>query len=373
MRIFLLLFLAIITETVLADDRYPRNTSIDILHYRFVLDLNDSTDRIVGQATITIKFKAEVSAFELDFTSVTNNRTGMLVRRVLSENSEVKFNHTNNRLRIALNTPARKDDVLRVVVEYSGIPGDGLIIGRNKFGDRTFFGDNWPDRAHHWLPVIDHPYEKATCEFIVTAPEHYTVIATGEKVEETAKVKSQKTTYWRTSVSLPTKVMVIGVARFAIQYENPVGSIPLQSWVYPQNREAGFKAYAIAAKPMEYLIKTVGPYPYEKLANVQSTTTFGGMENAGNIFYYENSIGSQNIEGLVAHEVAHQWFGDSASEDDWYHVWLSEGFSTYFALLYMENTYGHERLVSEIASDRSQVTEYYRENQSPVVDRKSVV
>src|SRR5204863_6116924 len=157
---------------------------------------------------------------------------------------------------------------------------------------------------------------------------------------ESAVTKKRKITHWKTSVVLPTKVMVIGVARFAIEYEGEINKVPLQSWVYPQNRKEGFSDYSMASGPLDYFSKNIAPYPYEKLANVQSTTRWGGMENAGNIFYYENSVtGKANIEGLLAHEVAHQWFGDSASESDWYHVWLSEGFATYFTQLYLENKY----------------------------------
>ena len=83
------------------------------------------------------------------------------------------------------------------------------------------------------------------------------------------------------------------------------------------------------------------PYPFTKLANVQSKTRFGGMENAGNIFYFENSVsGERKIENLFTHEIAHQWFGNSASESDWTHVWLSEGFATYFTDLYILKSFG---------------------------------
>src|SRR5205814_1992010 len=126
---------------------------------------------------------------------------------------------------------------------------------------------------------------------------------------ESAIGKKQKLTRWKTSVILPTKVMVIGVARFAIQYGGEVEHVPLQTWVYPQNREDGFKDYSIAAGPLALFSKMIAPFPYEKLANVQSTTRYGGMENAGNIFYFENSVnGKSNLEVLVAHEIAHQWF-----------------------------------------------------------------
>src|SRR5258707_12509399 len=87
-------------------------------------------------------------------------------------------------------------------------------------------------------------------------------------------------------------------------------------------------------------IEKIGPYPFEKEGNVQSKTRFGGLENASAIFYYENSVGSADIESLMAHEIAHQWFGDAATESQWKDLWLSEGFATYMTLCYLENSYG---------------------------------
>jgi len=102
--------------------------------------------------------------------------------------------------------------------------------------------------------------------------------------------------------------------------------------VYPQNRDDGFRDYAVALSVLNYFHGHIGPYPYRKLANVQSKTKFGGMENASAIFYAENLInGKGEQEPIIAHEEAHQWFGNSVTERDWHHVWLSEGFATYFA------------------------------------------
>ena len=244
-----------------------------------------------------------------------------------------------------------------------------MIIGKNKFGDRGFFGDNWPDRGHHWLPVVDHPSDKAAVDFIMIAPQHYSVVANGIKIEESPLDFKRKLTHWHEEVPIPVKVMVTGVARFAVQYVGKVNDISIESWVYPQNRLEGFYDYAVAVKVLDYFNNHIGPYPYKKLANVQSKTRWGGLENANTIFYFENSVtGKAERESLIAHEEAHQWFGNSATENDWHHVWLSEGFATYFTHLYLENTYGHDRLVSEQNTDREQVLKYYLKNAAPVID-----
>jgi aminopeptidase N len=352
-----------------AEDPYLRNRSLDVTHYRFELSVNDSTNRIEGRATLSILFKSPVSSFELDLVNGNSQGEGMRVSRVSIAGKDQPFSHEKDRLKIALTDPAKTNEKREVIILYSGIPEDGLIISKNKFGDRTFFGDNWPDRAHHWLPVVDHPSDKATCEFLVTAPEEYQVIANGIKTEEAFLPNHVKLTHWKESVEIPTKVMVIGVAKFSIQKAGQVDNIAVETWVYPQNADAGFIDYAPAVPVLQFLQQKIGPYPYEKLANVQSTTRYGGMENASNIFYFENSVtGKNDDEALIAHEVAHQWFGNSASEKDWHHIWLSEGFATYLSHVYIEHTHGQLAFTDALQEDRRQVIAFYKDKPAPILD-----
>ncbi len=361
-------FSCLVCSTAVSDP-YPKNEEIDIQHYKFVLQLNDTTNVIDGTAEISILLKKLTSSFALDLIEKTNQRNGMSVSAVWLEQKPLNYTHKNGRLEIQLGRAIKPEKPIAIRIQYSGQPGEGLTIGVNKFGDRTFFGNNWPDKARNWLPTIDHPYDKASCEFIVIAPAHYQTIANGILLERTDLSKNRTLTHWKESAAIPTKVMVIGVARFAITTAGIVGGIPVETWVYPQNKEAGFGDFSIAPKVLEYFIAQVAPFPYQKLANVQSTTTFGGMENASNIFYFEDAVNGKNErEGLIAHEIAHQWFGDSASEMDWHHVWLSEGFATYFTNLYYEHTYGRASLVERMNEQRQKVISYYRQNPSPVVD-----
>jgi len=360
------IYLLLISPLAKASDPYPKNPALDVTKYIFQLEVNDSTDIIAGSASVSVRFKKSVSEFELDLTSKDASGKGMEVREVLLDGKKLNFSHKNNRLKILLNDPTKVEAQLTFQIIYAGIPQDGLIIGKNKFGDRGFFGDNWPDRGHHWLPVVDHPSDKAAVDFIVIAPQHYSVVANGIKVEESPLDAKRKLTRWHEEVPIPVKVMVAGIA---LQQSGMVNDISVESWVYPQNRSEGFYDYAVAVKILDYFHNHIGLYSYKKLANVQSKTRWGGLENANTIFYFENSVtGKAERETLIAHEEAHQWFGNSATENDWHHVWLSEGFATYFANLYLENTYGHDRLVEEEKTDRKQVIEYYLKNPSPVID-----
>lgn len=351
-----------------ADDGYMRNRAADVIHYEFSVTLNDTTNVIEGRAVAGIKFNAPQDSVSLDLVKSTGGSTGMEVHSVTAGSQAVKWKHENSRLTVYLDR-AIHGNVVEIEISYSGIPADGLIISKNRFGNRVFFSDHWPDRAHNYLPCIDHPYDKAAVDFIITAPSKYRIVANGVISGEWFMAGNLKCTHWKEEVPLPVKVMAFGAAAFAVNDTAQVEGIPVSSWVYPENVREGFYDYAVAVKPLEYFIRNIGDYPYKKLANVQSKTIYGGLENAGTIFYAERSVtGKGRAEALIVHEIAHQWFGNSVTESDWHHVWLSEGFATYLTSMYFENLNGEDALRADLDSTRARVIRYHKKNKMPVID-----
>ncbi|MEO6850901.1 MAG: M1 family metallopeptidase [Mucilaginibacter sp.] len=339
---------------------------IDVQHYNFAIKLTDANDTIKGKADIDVKFLKDAGSFSIDLVKQNNTGKGMLVSSIIENGANVSFQQETDV--VTITDPAKSGSEHIYTITYSGIPADGLIISTNKFGHRTFFGDNWPNRAHNWLPCVDDIADKATVDFVVTAPDHYQVVANGLKVSEEALPGNLKVTHWKESTVLPTKVMVIGVANFAIDHTGDIKGIPVYTYVFPENKDMGFSSYAVAKDILAYYIDKLGPYAFEKLANVQSKTIFGGMENAGCIFYFENSVGDKGIEALMAHEIAHQWFGDAASEKSFSHLWLSEGFATFMTNVYLESKYGAGLLKSRLEKDRKKVFQFEKERNTPIVD-----
>ncbi|MGZ3811255.1 MAG: M1 family aminopeptidase, partial [Mucilaginibacter sp.] len=339
---------------------------IDIQHYGFSIQLNDKSDTIKGQAEIILRYLKEAGSFKIDLVKKNESGKGMLVSGVTENGTNVQFQQDKDAVNITV--PAKAGSEHTYVINYQGVPADGLIISTNKFGHRTFFGDNWPNRGHNWLPCVDDIADKATVDFMITAPDHYQVVANGLKVSEDALPNNLKVTHWKETAPLPTKVMVIGVADFAVDNTGDVKGIPVYTYVFPENKEVGFNGYSVAKEILAYYMDKVGPYAYEKLANVQSKTIFGGMENASAIFYFENSVGDKGIEELMAHEIAHQWFGDAASEKSFGHLWLSEGFATYMTNVYLEHKYGADTLKARLKEDRRTVLEFEKSRKTPVVD-----
>ena len=345
--------------------------SVDVQHYRFGIELNDRNDTLVGTATLRVRLPAATASFDLNLVQETQSGKGMQVNSVTGPN--LKRYETlvkENRIRVHLDVIRSSETIGEFIIRYRGVPADGLIISKTKHGRRSFFADNWPDRGQHWLPSNDHPADKATVEFLITAPDHYQVVANGIQVEESSLAGGRKLTHWKEDVPISTKVMVIGVADFAVQQSGLIADcVPVTSWVYPEDRQNGFAEFAIANRVLPFFIDYVGPYPYRKLANVQSKTRFGGLENANTIFYHENSTtGDGRNEALVAHEIAHQWFGNHATEKTFAHLWLSEGFATYMAILYFEKFYGKDTAAAFLKEDREELRTFLKNSSRPVVD-----
>jgi len=266
-------------------------------------------------------------------------------------------------LRLALPAPSRDGQRIEIGIRYAGIPADGLQIKPNKHGDRTFFSDNWPNKARQWLPTIDHISDKSTMEMVVDAPSHYQVVSNGRRVEETDLAGGLRRTVWHEGVPIAPWLYTLGVARFAVQHVGDYNGVPIETWVFAQDRDAGFFDYAVPTREaMAFYSEWVGPYSYEKLANVQSNSVSGGMESASAIFYAPGSVvGDRNVRwrNVIIHEVAHQWFGNAVTEHDWNDVWLSEGFATYFTQLFIEHAYGRDEFAENMRRSRQTILDFY--------------
>lgn len=355
-------------ETVFTDN-YPKNPNIDAINYIFEFELSDDTDEIIGRTTVDVRFLAAgIKELRLDLikTSKDLDGKGMTVGSVSSNDQSIRFRHEAEALYIQLPEVSTKNQRSLYTIEYRGVPATGLKIANNKHGDRTFFSDNWPNRGRNWLPTIDHPYDKSMCEFIVTAPSHYEVASNGLKMEETSLADGTKLTHWKQSVPIASWLYVLGVARFAMQHVDDFQGKAIETWVYWQDRDAGFYDFASPTKKvLEFYSDYVGPFSYERLANIQSNSVGGGMEAASAILYGDNSVtGTRSIRwrNVVIHEIAHQWFGNAVTEYDWDDVWLSEGFATYFTLLFIEHEYGRDEFVSGLKSSKKRVDDFYAKN-----------
>ena len=343
---------------------------IDVLHYDLELSLQMGSPEISGKARIVL------TAGEIAIDELALDLSGLAVEEVWVDGVRASIRLDGGKLLVTLPGGSRNRGVITVDVLYGGVPDDGLILRANMHGAPAAFADNWPNRARFWFPSVDRPSDKATATFTVHAPESWRVIANGSLTAPPEATSSdalgggqgRRTWRWETSAPIPTYTMVVGAADLVVRdvglaacgsaprSPRSDGCVEVSYWVFPEDTVSASNAFARAAQMVDFFTDKIGPYPYEKLANVQSATRFGGMENASAIFYSEQSIASgRDIEGTVSHEIAHQWFGDSVTEADWHHLWLSEGFATYFGALFFETADGVERFREMIDESRQRV------------------
>lgn len=334
----ILLFAAL--QGVLAPANTPR-PSHDALHYDVHLTIPAQGRTISGQVTTRLRLR-DGGPVVMELDSVLEVRDVEINgRRITQVERQGDV--------IVIPFSGRTGDTITSLIRYAGTPRDGLVI-RDSNGVRTVFADNWPNRAHRWFPLQDHPSDKAMVTFRISAPEEYQVIANGDP-KGTTKVRGGAVVWtYDMTRPIPVATMVIGVARMARTPLKPGGCsvrcVPVEIWTYPAD-----SAYAVdgpfkrAPEMIDYFTSVIGEFPYSRLAHVQSSTIFGGMENSTAIFYDENAYRRRAVsEGTVAHETAHQWFGDAITEREWTHLWLSEGFATYFAALWAEHLGGDSAL-----------------------------
>jgi aminopeptidase N len=350
-------------------DKYPVNRNIHIRHYAFEISLSDSADELRGVARVTVLFRSDsIDRFSLDLVNRSDSLggKGMVVESVSAGDKLLSFVHEENKLLIYRPVPFAGHAELTFTIRYHGIPADGLHIGNTRYGQRSFFSNNWPNKARQWLPVIDHPHEKATCEFIVTAPAHYQVVSNGLLVEETDQGRGMRLTHWKQSVPISCWLYVLGVTRFAVQHLEPFEGRPVQTWVYPEDRDKGF--YDLAGPTREvcrFFSEDIGPYDFEKIANIQSPAVSGGMEAASAICYGEKLVTGKRDAGtrnVIIHELAHQWFGNAVTESSWDDAWLSEGFATFFTLRFLEKMYGEEEYRAGLLKAKNLIYTYYKKD-----------
>ena len=357
------------SPALLLADTYPRQPAVDAEHYVFRLTLlTTDSNEIEGEATVRLHIAANgASEALLDLTSRRSDGKGMTVTRVTSNGQPVTFTHEHDRIRLPLPAGVRAGDDVTFDVAYHGEPANGLRLLNNIHGERTAFSENWFHNARQWLPTIDHIADKATSEFIVTTRAEYQVISNGLLIDQVDLPGSLRRTHWSQDVPVSPWLYSLGIAHFVVHYEAPVKGIQLSFWAFPQDADKGLKALERDARgSFEFFSERVGPYAYQKLAHVEAAGMGGGTEHATNIFYGEKGVTAGNA--AVVHETAHQWFGDAVTESDWNDVWLSEGFATYFTLLYTEHADGRDAFLDGLRRSRDRVLQLEKaQPNTPVV------
>src|SRR5713226_6213301 len=348
------------------------------LHYDVAITFNDQLTEIANARTeISVEvLTASLTRIDLDFGE-------MPVDSVSVSGEPARFERGPELLNVTLPHPAKAGDKLSIIVTYHGRPRDGLIFASDRDGKPSATGDNWPNRVHQWIPCLDYPSAKATVSFTVAAPQRDHVVANGKFVNVTGNAATSRWKYEETK-PIPAYCMVIAVSEGAKLDATGRTVTPLSYFVPQKDRAYAPKGFAPAAPALAFFSETIAPYPYEKLALIIGATRFGGMENSSAIVFTSTLFDARGnektskrfgiparTEDVVAHEIAHQWFGDSVTESTWADLWLSEGFATYFAGLFIEKYDGEDAFREYLHNAAERYFAYEKQHLTPIHDSET--
>ena len=348
------------------------------LHYDIDIAFDDQlTEFKSARAQITVEVLTQgLTKLDFDFGDMPIDSVTVGAQPARTERSAEVLN-------VFLPQPATPGQKLNVTISYHGHPKDGMVFAKDRDGHPSATGDNWPNRVHYWIPSLDHPSAKATVSFTISAPQRYEVIANGKFVTLTGNAA---TSHWKfeEAKAIPPYCMII-TANQGVIINSPDKSVTnLMFNVAQRDREYAAKGFSGAAPALAFFNQTIAPYPYEKLALIVGATQFGGMENSSAIVFTSTLFDPRGrekmsrqfgipsrIESVVAHEIAHQWFGDSVTESTWADLWLSEGFATYFAALFIQKYDGEEAFRAYMIDAAQRYFTYEKQRNAPIHDTQT--
>ncbi|MCT9931625.1 M1 family metallopeptidase [Planotetraspora sp. A-T 1434] len=319
------------------DPDFPQdgNGGYDVDHYGLKLSYDPASKRLEGSAAIRARAVQDLTAFDLDL-------HGLTVSRVTVDGAAAQFGRREDELTVT--APARIKNGTRfdVTVDYAGVPDPVRnYAGLGTYGfiattDGSFVTCE-PNGAKTWFPSNDHPSDKATYDFKITVPEGLTAIANGE-MDAQPKTSDGKTTFaWREKHPMATYLATMTTGKFEVRTGTSDLGIPVYAAVDPAFHGSLDNLYTASAKITDYWTTVFGPYPFSSTGGVVDNYSAGyALENQTKPVYG----GFTPDTGIIAHELAHQWFGDSVSITRWKDLWLNEGFATYAEWLWSEHRGG---------------------------------
>ena len=356
----------------LGDSFYPGfgNGGYDTRHYTLDITVNDvrSSD-LTAITTIDAVATQDLSRFNLDF-------AGFEITGITVNGEAAEFEQNDMELTVIPAQPLANGETFTVSVEYEGIPDlmESVALpfptGWIAYGEGIFVLSE-PDGSASYYPVNDHPLDKATYTIIVTVPEPYEVAANGILQNETDNGDTSTYTF-TVRDPMASYLTTININDFNIETMASDGGIPIRNYYaasLPGNINGPF---ARQGEMLDYYSELFGPYPFEVYGSLVMDTEFGAaLENQTLSIFGVDMVDTEDIEGseaVVAHELTHQWFGDSVSVADWSDIWLNEGFATYGEALWVEYDYGKEGLeewVTAVYNEVKAAPEFYPPPGSP--------
>jgi aminopeptidase N len=351
--------------------KYARDREIDVKHVRLELDPDFDHRSLAGKATLTFAPIAK------PLTQLRLDAVDLAVSKVESSAALKDWDVGKTAITLTFTQPIEPGAETSVTVTYTAEPEDGWFFRTEAMGypkgDDHFWTQGEPERHRHWFPGYDYPNERFTSEVICRVPKGMTVLSNGRLVEEGAA--GDKTLFHWKQEQEHVNYLISVVGGHFRKLEAKHGDLPLAFLTPPSEFAVAENSFRDTAAILAFFDEETGvKFPWAKYYSVCVTDFIaGGMENTsvttlttGTLFSSE-SENLRTSHRLDAHEAAHQWFGDLVTCKDWSHLWLNEGFATYYTHLYDGKKSGEDEMRYQLLGDLRQIVS--NPDEKPIVWR----
>jgi aminopeptidase N len=315
----------------IGDSYFPLygNGGYDVQEYRVSIRYDPSGDSLAGFARITAVATQDLSRFNLDF-------VGLTIRSLKVNGRRADYaRELDHELVVTPRRGLKEGRRFKVSVSYDGVPAQfvvpccGIPTGVVPTDDgAVFWGE--PEVAAAWFPVNDHPRDKAAYRIDVTVPAGLEAISNGNLKAKIRAPRGWTTWKWRENEPMASYLTVVAIGQFDIRRGETSDGIPILDAVDPRVGDAADRALSMQEEIVDFLAGFFGPYPFEALGGIVDFHRLGAaLETQTRPIYDWRFFGGEGDEGIIVHELAHQWYGDDVAVDEWKHIWLNEGFATY--------------------------------------------
>jgi aminopeptidase N len=340
------------------EPQWARDRVADIRHIKLEVTLDFGAKSIAGTATHRLAAILD-GVTSLEFDAAELEVTGVKVG-----GEPAAFETADRKLKVTLPRALRAGEETEVAIAYSAHPRRGLYFIGPDDGYPSKPVEAWTqgedEDSRYWFPCYDYPNQRATSEVIATVPENFIAVSNGALVSSSADARSRtRTFHWRHEVPHSTYLITLAAGEF-VAIEERAGKVPVLYYVHPGREDDARRAFGNTPRMIQFFERVIGvPYPYAKYAQVAVTDfIFGGMENSSATTQTADTLHDARAhldfksDPLVAHELAHQWWGDLLTCRDWSHAWLNEGFATYFEAMWCEENEGADEFAWNLRQDQ---------------------
>jgi aminopeptidase N len=357
----------------LPPEHFAPNREFDLINIKLDFSFNLAEKELIGKA------EEKINPLSDNFQKIHLDAIGMKIKNVMLDDKKLNYDYDGKILTINFDKQYGSNDTLSFSVDYTTVPGKGMyfVVPEKAYPDRTpqIWTQSEMEDARYWYPCHDYPDDYSTSETITTVPANWVVVSNGILKNVTTNNKSKTKTFdWIENKPHVIYLNSIVAGVYSIikdKYEH----IPISYYVSPKYKNVAKENFTATPDILRFYSTVTGyRYPWDKLSLAAVTDfTFGGMENVSAITLTDNTLHNKADEpqasstGLVAHETAHQWFGDLMTCRSWSNAWLNEGFATYFTALYEEHAQGEDAFAYQMMKDHNQVIYADRTEHRPTV------